>query len=113
MSSDDARVWEPRTLTFALGLCAKARRLTCGVPMICDSLGSPKKPVIVVCAADNAKNSAKKLADKCAFYGVRLVTVPLSGAELAHAIGKTGHIAAVAVTDEQMAVLVQKNLPEQ
>lgn len=113
MSREDTRAWEPKPLLFALGLCAKARRLTCGVPMICDSLSAHPKPAVVIAAADNAKNSAKRLADKCAFYGVRLVTVPISGEELAHAVGKTGHLAALAVTDEQMAVLVQKNLPEQ
>ena len=111
MSNEGA--WDQKSLLFALGLCAKARKLLFGVPMICDALGSRRVPVIVIAAADNAKNSAKKLADKCAFYGVRLVTVPLSGEELSHAVGKTGRLAALAVTDEQLAVLVQKNLPEQ
>ncbi len=105
--------WEPKQLLFALGLCAKARRLVCGVPMICDALSARQKPLVVVAAADNAKNSAKRLSDKCAFYGVPLAVVPVTGEALAHAVGKTGHLAAIAVTDEQLARLVQKNLPEQ
>lgn len=103
--------WEPRALLFSLGLCAKAGKLICGVPMICEALGARHKPLLVVAADDNAGNSEKRLTDKCAFYGVRLSVVPVSGEALARAVGKTGHLAAVAVTDEQLLRLVQKNLP--
>ncbi|MBQ9785475.1 MAG: ribosomal L7Ae/L30e/S12e/Gadd45 family protein [Clostridia bacterium] len=111
--SSEAHAWDPKPLLFALGLCAKAGRLVRGVPMVCEALGGRQKPVIVLSAEDNAKNSAKKLADKCAFYGVPLVILPLSGEELSRTVGKTGHTAALAVADEQLAVLVKKNLPAQ
>lgn len=111
MRAEDTAAWEPKQLLFALGLCAKARALVTGTPMICDSLSTQKKPHVVVAAADNAANTQKKLSDKCAFYGVTLVTVPITGEALAHAVGKTGHLAAVGVTDPQLASLVKKNLP--
>ena len=106
-------MFDPKPLLFALGLCAKAGRTVCGVPMICEALGGRKKPVLVVSAQDNAKNSAKKLSDKCAFYGVPLILSPVTGEELARALGKTGHLAAVGVTDESLAVLVKKHLPQE
>jgi ribosomal protein L7Ae-like RNA K-turn-binding protein len=99
-------------LLGALGLCAKARAMLFGVPMICEALAGKKKPYLVVSAADNAENSAKRLRDKCAFYNVRLAICGVSGAELAHAVGKTGHLAAVALTDENLCHLIEKRLSE-
>lgn len=96
----------------ALGLCAKARRLICGTPMICDALRSNKKPLLVVSASDNAENTAKKLTDKCTYYGVRLVTVEADGDTLAAAVGKKSRVAAVAVTDENLCRLVEKTLEQ-
>ena len=95
----------------ALGMCAKARKLVTGTPMVCESLRGAKKPYVVLCAADNSENTAKKLADKCGFYGVRIVTLTVSGTALADAVGKRGgHVATVAVTDENLYKLIQKTL---
>ena len=99
-------------LLRALGLCAKARAMVFGVPMICEALAGKHKPGLVVSCADNAENSAKRLRDKCAFYDVRLAVCEVTGAELAHAVGKTGHLAAVAVTDENLCRLIEKRLSE-
>lgn len=97
-------------LLRALGLCAKARGLIFGVPMICDALAGKHPPYLVLSAGDNAKNSAKRLRDKCAFYSVRLAICDISGEELAHAVGKTGQLAAVAVTDANLCRLVEKQM---
>ena len=94
----------------ALGLCAKARRLTVGTPMICEALRKPVKPFLVLCANDNSENTVKKLTDKCAFYGVSIVTLPADGAQLAAAVGKQSRVAAVAVTDENLYRLVKGTL---
>lgn len=97
----------------ALGLCAKARGLICGTPMVCDALGSSKKPRLVVAASDNSEATAKRLADKCRFYGVMLVRVDADGERLARAVGKTGRLAAVAVTDENLCRLVCGTLEQE
>ncbi|MBQ7336627.1 MAG: ribosomal L7Ae/L30e/S12e/Gadd45 family protein [Clostridia bacterium] len=94
----------------ALGLCAKAGRLVFGVPMICEMLKKGKKPFLVLTASDNAQNTAKRLRDRCAFYAVPLIALAWSGEELARAVGKSAHLAAVAVTDENLSVLVAKKL---
>lgn len=94
----------------ALGLCKRAGALVCGTPMICTSLREGKKrPIIVVMASDVSEGTRKKLTDKCAFYKTRLVTVDASGETLAAAVGKTGVLASVAVTDENLAELVKKS----
>ena len=95
-------------LLSALGLCRKAGKLICGTPLICEALGSPtKKPYAVIMASDNSENTQKKLRDKCTFYGVELIRVELEGDTLSDAIGKSGRISAVAVTDENFYRLLK------
>ena len=94
----------------AVGMCARARRLVIGTPMICEAMRKTQRPYLVVCANDNAENTAKKLSDKCTFYGVPTVTIPVDGQRLAAAVGKQNRVAAVAVTDENLCRLVQKTL---
>lgn len=95
----------------ALGMCAKARGLVCGVPLICEALKSKGKTVYaVLCADDNAENSAKRLCDRCAYYQKTLVVLPFDGKELSQAIGKSGRIAAVAITDRNLWNLVRQEL---
>lgn len=97
----------------ALGLCARAGKLITGVPMICDAMRAGKLPFLVVAASDNAKNSEKRLGDKCAYYGVRLCTLDADGETLARAVGKTARLAAVAVTDENLCRLVLSKLEKE
>ena len=94
-------------LLSALGLCRKAGRLIFGTPLICDALKSVKKPFLVIAASDNSPNTAKRLHDRCAFYSVELEELPVSGDALAHAIGKSGKISAVAITDANLCRLVK------
>lgn len=95
----------------ALGLCKRAGALVCGTPMICTALREGKrKPLIVVMASDVSDGTRKKLTDKCAFYQTKLVSIDADCGMLASAVGKTGALAAVAVTDENLAELVKKSL---
>lgn len=98
----------------ALGLCAKAGKLICGTPLICDALkSSGKKPFAVLCASDNSENTAKRLRDRCAYYGVPLTVLDFDGSTLSDAVGKSGRVAAVAVTDENLCRLVSNTLQNQ
>jgi len=95
-----------RALRF-LGLAARARALTIGVPLICAALSraaKDKTPLLVLCAEDASSNTKKRLADRTAFYQTELITLPLTCAQLAHAIGKKeALVAAVGVTDRHLA----------
>ena len=102
-----------RALLFSLGLCAKAGKLIYGVPMVCEALKKQKSVVAVFSAADNSPNSAKRLFDRCTFYGVPLYTLSLDGDTLSVAVGKSGRLAALAVTDSNLATLVLSKLPNQ
>ena len=94
----------------ALGLCAKARALVCGTPMVCEALAGRRKPMLAVLAADNSAATDKRLEDKCRYYGVPTVRIAQDGEALARAVGKSGRLAAVAITDENLCRLVRSTL---
>jgi ribosomal protein L7Ae-like RNA K-turn-binding protein len=95
-------------LTHALGLCARARGLITGVPMICQAMQTPKsRPQLVLVASDVSDNTKKRLADKCAYYGVPSLTLPMTTEALAHAVGKSASLGAVGLTDENFCRLIR------
>ncbi len=97
----------------ALGICAKARRLITGTALICEAMRSERtRPLLVLAASDNSDNTAKRLSDRCAYYGVELVTLDLDRDALSRLLGKSGSVAAVAVTDENLCRLVRTTLTE-
>ena len=99
-----------KKLLSSLGLCARAGKLIFGVPMICEALrkGGIAKPVLIIEASDASDGTHKKIADKAAFYQVRVVRINCDGATLASALGKTSSLAAVAVKDKNMCNMVDK-----
>ena len=100
-------------LLSTLGLCARARKLVMGTPMVCEALRDKKNPVIAVLeASDTSANTHKKLSDKCGFYGVPLYRLTADTAGLGRAVGKTGAVAAVGVTDASLYKALEKHLPE-
>ena len=101
---------DEKKLLSALGLCVKAGKVIFGVPMICEALrkGGASKPALVIESSDTSDGTHKKIADKTAFYQVRLVRIDCDGATLASALGKTASLAAVAIKDEKMCSIVEK-----
>ena len=98
MPTDDSK----KQLLGFLGLCRKAGKLICGTPQVCDALGKKKQPYLVLAAHDSSEATRKKLRTQTEFYRVPLYIAEICGEELAHAVGKSGLIAAVAVTDSGM-----------
>ena len=101
-------------LLSTLGLCARARKLVTGTPMICEALRKGgKAPVLaVVEAADTSANTHERLLSKCTYYRVSHYRITADAASLAHAVGKTGAVAAVGVTDESLLRALAGYLPE-
>ena len=99
-----------------LGLAARARALVIGTPLICTALSRAAKgktPLVVLVAADASANTKKRLTDRTAFYGVACIPLPHTCAELAHVIGKKeALVAAVGVTDENLAAAIRAALTE-
>ncbi len=100
-------------LLSTLGLCARARQLVMGTPMVCEALRKGgKTPVLAVLeASDSSDNTHEKLASKCTYYSVPLYRIPANTADLGHAIGKSGLVAAVGITDAHLFRALARYLP--
>ncbi len=86
-----------RALSY-IGIAKKAGKLVTGTPSVCGGMKRGSRyPVFAAC--DISEGTKKRLSDRCAYYGVRLVTLPAGGEALARMSGKTGFVAAVSVTD--------------
>ena len=99
-------------LLSGLGLCARARALTFGTAMVCEALRERRRPYLVLEASDTSEATHKRLCDKCKFYEVELVRLPVTGGELATALGKQNTLAAVAVRDENLCRVVRRVLSD-
>ncbi len=97
-------------LLSALGLCVKAGKTVFGTPMVCEALrrGGKNAPVLVLEASDTSSGTHKRLCDKCSFYGVKHIRLECTGEQLAHAVGKSATLAALAVTDAGMCSLIER-----
>ena len=95
----------------ALGLCRKAGGCVLGTDAVCEAMRNGRI-FTVVSPADNAENTKKKITDKCRTYGLPLLTLPVTGEELAHAVGKTGHISAVGIAEENFVSLIRKTVTD-
>ncbi|MBQ8141494.1 MAG: ribosomal L7Ae/L30e/S12e/Gadd45 family protein [Clostridia bacterium] len=103
-------ITDEKKLLSALGLCARARKITIGVPMICEALkrGGEALPRLVFEASDTSENTHKRISDRCGYYNVRQIRLKADGMELALAIGKASFVAAVALADERFCTLAEK-----
>ncbi len=86
-----------------LGLCRRAGKTVLGTEMICKQMREKKKPVLVLIASDVSENTRSKLISKSTFYGIPYIWINVGGEELAERLGKTGFLAAAAVTDCRFA----------
>ena len=103
----------PDRLLGAIGLCRRAGKLICGVPLICTELRKSSQVQAVLAASDVSDNTKKKLNDKCKFYGVTLIWLPYTADQLAAAVGKDAPIGAVAITEARLWQSVKNHLPAQ
>lgn len=95
----------------ALGMCRAAGKTVCGTDLICRALHRKGTVACVVMASDASEGTAKRISDKCTFYGVSLYRIQASMADLAYAVGKRGgQTAAVAITDHNLAGLFKTKL---
>lgn len=101
-------------LLSTLGLCARARKLVMGTPMVCEAMRTGGKPPVlaVLEASDTSENTHGKLASKCTYYRIPHYRIHADTQTLAHAVGKTGAVAAVGVTDENLLKALTRYLPE-
>lgn len=110
MDKLDSAVSAENKILSSLGLCARARALTIGTPMVIEALrkGGSGKPRLVIEASDTSENTHKRIADKCAYYNVPFVRLDCTAEELATAVGKSSFVASVAISDENFYNLIVK-----
>ena len=101
-------------LLSTLGLCARARKLITGTPMVCEAMRTGgKTPVLaVVEASDTSEATHEKLISKCTYYRIPHYRISVDTVCLAHAVGKTGAVAAVGIVDENLLRALSRYLPE-
>jgi ribosomal protein L7Ae-like RNA K-turn-binding protein len=100
-------------LLGVLGLCTRAGALICGTDNVCEAMRkrSPVgKPLLVLEACGCSANTHKKITDKCTYYKVAHTALPVDAATLAAALGRSGELAVVGITDENLCRAVQKQL---
>lgn len=99
---------QKRALLSMLGICKKAGHAVCGTEQICEALRKKDKRIyLTVAASDISDNTKKKLSDKCAYYGAKIIFLELTAAELGTAVGKSGTTAAIGITDEGLCAAVE------
>jgi ribosomal protein L7Ae-like RNA K-turn-binding protein len=86
-----------------LGMCRRAGKTVLGTEMICSQMREKRKPVLVLISSGASENTLKRLIDKSNFYGIPYLVVDVDGELLAARLGKTGFLAAVAVSDSGFA----------
>ena len=95
-----------------MGLAVRAGRVIFGTPMVCDAMRAGKKIHLVIEACDSSENTHKRINDRCAYYGVKHVRANVGTGQFAHAMGKSGDLAVIAVTDQGMAKAILELLSE-
>ncbi len=96
-----------------VGIAMKAGKVSAGTNLVVDAIraGSPAKcPRAVFLCEDASDNTKKRVVNACTYYEIPLYTIPVSGADLGGAIGKSGIIAAVGITDAGLSEALVKQI---
>ena len=63
----------------------------------------PKGKIAVILASDASDRTKKQVRDKCAHYGVTVLSVPITGDEASRAVGSRMTVSSLAVTETNLA----------
>lgn len=85
------------------GLATRAGKVIFGTPMVCDAMRAGKRIFLVLEAGDSSANTHKRITDRCTYYKIPHARIDAGTEELAHALGKSGDLAVVAITDKGLA----------
>ena len=102
-------VQDSKKLLSTLGLCARAGALVYGTENVCVAMRRGQI-CLVIEAEGCSENTHKKLTDKCTYYSIGHRVIPVSASALGAALGRSGLLAAVGITDENLKRAVEKQL---
>lgn len=98
-------------LSRMLGLSARARMLSVGTDMACDSVRSGNARMLMV--AHDASENTKKRAFNCAkYYETACYEIPIGQNDLGNCVGKKGAVSVLSLNDSNMAKGIKKLLDE-
>lgn len=90
-----------------LGLCRRAGQMIIGTDLVTKSLPS-KKVKLVIYTSDASQNTEKKVTDKCKFYGVECIKSECTSHIISSAIGKSGSVCVLGITEESFSNELKK-----
>ncbi len=96
-------------LLGTLGLARRAGKTVLGTDLVCKAMRRGEL-LSVILASDASDNTKKRIRDKTAFYGVRLIEIDACSDELGRSVGKSGSVAAVGITDENFSSALIKHI---
>ncbi len=96
----------------AIGLAKRAGKAICGTQLVRDSAKSGKAKLIIV-ASDASDRSKKEITDTSAFYKTECIISCYTMAQLSSAVGLMRSTSSVAITDENMTILVKNSINNQ
>ncbi len=88
-----------------LGFAMRAGKVVIGTDLVCRSMSKSGKdrPRLILLSDGASQGAKKKVSCKAEFYGIELVSVPLSPEELGRLLGKSTTPVTVAITDDGFA----------
>ncbi len=101
-----AKLQQAKKFTGLLGIAKKAGRVIAGTNLTAEAVrsGSPAKcPTAVFLAYDASENTKKRITNCCTFYEVPFYETEINTADMGNAIGKSGSISVVGITDRGFA----------
>ena len=94
-----------------LGLCKKAGKLVCGTDMAADMIRRGKA-VLALTSSDASSNTVKRISDCCKFRSVEYTALPCTTEQTGRAVGRSGGIAALCITDSSFAEMIKKAITQ-
>lgn len=96
-------------LLLAIGLAKRAGQAVFGTEMVRTSAKSGKAKLIII-ASDVSENTRKEISDTASFYKTECFASPYTMSELSAAAGLLRSTSSVAITDQNLAVLVKNSI---
>lgn len=97
---------------FMLGLARKAGAIIIGTELVTKALASGKVKLVIY-TQNSSQNTTKRVTDKCKFYGVECEMTEHTSDEVSSAIGKSGSVCVLGITNEsfsnQLKTLIHNN----
>lgn len=97
-----------KTLSY-IGLCKKSGKLVAGTDLTTEAIRAGKVRAAFT-SSDASANTVKRISDGCGYRNLQYASLPFTSEQLGGAIGKSGGIASIGITDGSFAEMILKSL---